>query len=380
MKLSKDFWIIQVFALLHAGVAFGCRLTGIADDLLLTLLTMLMVMVLCIHRRACPVFMAIARILVNIAGFLLGKGLAWVFGLFGLSPLVVYPLSTFICTEIIGFASILTIDESIRRAPHKTAGEGSRGQRWLLFAFIIILILRLALSLVENGVRDTRDFVAGMILDYVFTIVALVILGEYAIRSRGRAQMATEEAGLAKYRYLKLKHQVNPHFLFNSLNVLDYLILEQPREDASRYTRKLAEVYRYMIHNEDETLVTLRDEMGFVSQYADLLKVRFPEGLDVRADIPEADLSRSVIPCSVQLLLENAIKHNVVSASDPLVVGISSDGDFLEVTNRRIPKINQAKSTGFGLKYIRQQYMDLSGRQIQVLDQKDRFTVKLPLL
>ena len=209
----------------------------------------------------------------------------------------------------------------------------------------------------------------------------VVVMAEYALRLQRRAMAASEKAHQAQFRYHRLKQQVNPHFLFNSLNVLDYLIQEQPREDASRYTHKLAEVYRYMIKSEDESTVRLRDEMDFVAQYVDLLKVRFPEGLEIGVDIPEEALSRSVVPCAVQLLIENATKHNAVQPANPLRVGVRVEDDRLVVTNNRIPKItHRPASTGLGLQYIRQQYQDLSGQAISILEDEHRYTVTLPLL
>ena len=135
-----------------------------------------------------------------------------------------------------------------------------------------------------------------------------------------------------------------------------------------------------MIKSEDETTVRLRDEMEFVTQYADLLKVRFPEGLEVQVDIPEEAMSRSVVPCCVQLLVENATKHNAVHPDHPLRVRISADGGHVTVTNNRIPKPCRTASTGLGLQYIRQQYEDLSGKSISVLEDEQTYTVTLPLL
>ena len=212
------------------------------------------------------------------------------------------------------------------------------------------------------------------------TLVVILVLASYALRLQRRALAASEQANLAQYRYHKLKQQVNPHFLFNSLNVLDYLIQEQPREDASRYTHKLAEVYRYMIRSEDETTVRLRDEMDFVSQYVDLLKVRFPEGLDVQVDIPEEAMARSVVPCCVQLLIENATKHNAVHPDTPLHIKVGATATRVVVSNNRIPKLTQPASTGLGLQYIRQQYHDLSGKSIIVRADEQNYTVTLPLL
>ena len=378
MKISKEFWMILGFALLHAAVALGCRLGGLADDMMLTLLTMLLVVILCLRNSVSGAFMAGSVVAVNIVGVLLGRGTAWLFGHVFDSPLVIYPLSTFVSTLVIGWASLWA---ARRYARTHTAEPGmtANSLKWLLAAFVVILVTRLAILMLDGGVQE-RNTAVTILLDYSLTLAVVVALSTYALRLQRRALEASEQANLAQYRYHKLKQQVNPHFLFNSLNVLDYLIQEQPREDASRYTHKLADVYRYMIKSEDETTVRLRDEMAFVEQYADLLKVRFPEGLEVQTDIPEEALSRMVVPCCVQLLVENAIKHNIVRAEEPLRISIRSEGDFVSVSNNRIPKLTRPVSTGLGLKYIRQQYRDLSGKGIEVLDEEKRYSVKIPLL
>ncbi|MBQ9660329.1 MAG: histidine kinase [Bacteroidales bacterium] len=378
MKISKEFWIILGFALLHAAVALGCRLGGLADDMVLTLLTMLLVVILCLRHSVSGAFMAGSVVAVNIVGVLLGRGTAWLFGLLFASPLAIYPLSTFVSTEIIGWISLWAARRYARRHPAEPAMTAA-SLRWLLAAFVVILVTRLSILMLDGGVQE-RNTAISILLDYSLTLAVVVALSVYALRLQRRALEASEQANLAQYRYHKLKQQVNPHFLFNSLNVLDYLIQEQPREDASRYTHKLADVYRYMIKSEDETTVRLRDEMAFVEQYADLLKVRFPEGLEVQTDIPEEALSRMVVPCCVQLLVENAIKHNIVRAEEPLRISIRAEGNFVSVSNNRIPKLTRPVSTGLGLKYIRQQYRDLSGKGIEVLDEEKRYTVKIPLL
>ena len=193
-------------------------------------------------------------------------------------------------------------------------------------------------------------------------------------------QREKEKANLAQYRYLKLKRQVNPHFLFNSLNILDCLVCEEKAEQASTYIHKLAGIYRYMIKSEDEDLVTLREELEFTSQYVDLLKVRFPKGLQVMIDVPEDTKARFVLPCSIQLLVENATKHNIVSAENPLVIKIESKDEYVSVSNNIIPKVTQVQSTGLGQKYIRRQYLDLSGKAIGIERTETEYKVTLPLL
>lgn len=378
MKISKEFWIILGFAVLHAAVALGCRIGGLADEMMLTLLTMLLVVLLCLRCRVDGKMTAISVVLVNVIGVLLGRGTALLFGAFFASPLVIYPLSTFASTLCIGWVTLW----AVRRYARKMAAnvEQVNSLKWLLVAFVFILVTRLAILLFFSEAHEGRNTAVTILLDYAMTLVVILVLAAYSLRLQQRAMAASEQANLAQYRYHKLKQQVNPHFLFNSLNVLDYLIQEQPREDASRYTHKLAEVYRYMIRSEDETTVRLRDEMDFVSQYVDLLKVRFPEGLDVQVDIPEEAMARSVVPCCVQLLIENATKHNAVHPDTPLHIKVGATATRVTVVNNRIPKVTRAASTGLGLQYIRQQYHDLSGKSIVVREDEQTYTVTLPLL
>lgn len=135
-----------------------------------------------------------------------------------------------------------------------------------------------------------------------------------------------------------------------------------------------------MIKSEEETFVQLSEELTFVEMYVDLLKVRFPEGYEVIVDVREEDKARFVLPCSIQLLIENASKHNTVGSEMPLVIKVESDGTQVKVTNNIIPKVTKVQSTGLGQKYIRQQYMDLSGKAISIEQTNDEYCVTLPLL
>ena len=135
-----------------------------------------------------------------------------------------------------------------------------------------------------------------------------------------------------------------------------------------------------MIKSEDEDFVLLSDELTFVSMYIDLLKVRFPEGFEVIIDVKEEDKARFVLPCSIQLLIENATKHNSVGMDNPLVIRVVSDGGQVMVANNIIPKVTKVQSTGLGQKYIRQQYLDLSGKAISIERSEEEYKVTLPLL
>lgn len=212
------------------------------------------------------------------------------------------------------------------------------------------------------------------------TTYCLVYMCNYTITTGNRIRDEKEKRHAAQYQYQKLKRQVNPHFLFNSLNVLDCMVWENTPEQSSTYIHKLANIYRYMIRSEEEDFVPLSEELIFVGLYIDLLKVRFPKGFEVIINVSEADQARYVLPCSIQLLIENATKHNAISEDDPLIIKIESDSQMMTVSNNIIPKITKVVSTGLGQKYIRQQYLDLSGKEIQIEKTNNTYRVTLPLL
>ena len=378
LSKSKDALIIHLFALLHAGVALGCRALGLTDEIALTLLTMLLVVIICLRRGMSAKFMAFSLILVNIIGFGIAKGISSLLGLASHSPLVVNPISTFLTTEIVGWGIYMIAGRLSRDGKFQVTD--SSGLRWLLTAFVVVIAVRLTILLILSGGVDRENIVASIIVDYVFSLGALIFLAENAMRINARALEDQEKARLAQYRYMNLSQQVNPHFLFNSLNILDCLVCEEKNEQASTYIHKLAGIYRYMLRIEKERLVRLRDEMEFVEQYVDLLKVRFAEGLDVHIDIPEEKMGRKVVPCSVQLLIENATKHNAVSAEKPLRIDVRCGEDSVIVSNTLNPKVSNSPSTGLGLKYLRDQYRDVAGKEAFVLVTDKEYTVEIPLI
>lgn len=250
--------------------------------------------------------------------------------------------------------------------------------------YVIYVTFMLLATLLETfivGIEDT-DFLLLFCISLMaqITVYCIVYMINYAITAQHEMQNEREKANMAQYRYLKLKRQVNPHFLFNSLNILDCLVCEEKTEQASSYIHKLAGIYRYMIKSEEEQIVTMREELEFVRRYLDLLELRFPEGLEVDLNVPEEVMSRYVLPCSIQLLIENATKHNTVSSENPLVIEVEVKDDKVIVRNNLIPKVTQSQSTGLGQKYIRQLYHDLSGKDIVIGKTETDYCVTLPLL
>ena len=206
------------------------------------------------------------------------------------------------------------------------------------------------------------------------------MLVKFAIASRHTIRNERSKKLSEQYKYVKLKQQISPHFLFNSLNILDSLVQNGENRRAGEYIRKLASLYRYILKNEEEQLVTLGDELAFTDMYIDLLKVRFADGLVIDNRVPADAHTLHIVPCGLQMLIENAIKHNIVSAEQPLHVTVSIENEFIAVANNLQPRISTQPSTRLSLKNLSRQYENIAGAEIEILHSDAEFKVRLPLL
>ncbi|ULQ51391.1 sensor histidine kinase [Flavihumibacter fluvii] len=177
-----------------------------------------------------------------------------------------------------------------------------------------------------------------------------------------------------------VRNQINPHFLFNNLNVLSSLVIKD-NPDANEFVEAFAKVYRHILNTQHDDLVTLRTELDFIKPYIFLLQKRFPASLSVSLNIRENLLEGQVVPGALQMLIENAIKHNIVSRKNPLVIDISVNGNAgLVVTNNLQKKDMVEPSTQIGLNNIRQRYELTTGKTISIQQDADYFSVSLPLI
>lgn len=188
--------------------------------------------------------------------------------------------------------------------------------------------------------------------------------------------IAVIEKEKIEYLYATLKTQINPHFLFNSLNVLSSLIYEDP-DRANVYTKKLSNIYRYFLSSNMQQRVSVKEEMAFLESYIYLLSIRFEEALVITIN-KETGTQEQIIPVSIQLLIENAIKHNTASVESPLTVTIDIMPAYIEVSNNLQPRMNVEES-GHGLINLQKQYA-LYNKRIAVSKTKDRFIVRIPYL
>ncbi|GAB4016982.1 hypothetical protein GCM10028808_47210 [Spirosoma migulaei] len=181
-------------------------------------------------------------------------------------------------------------------------------------------------------------------------------------------------------QFAALKSQVNPHFLFNSLSILSSLV-HADADLSEKFIDQLSRAYRYILEQKDNERVLLKTELEFIQAYRFLLNIRFENKFDVLINVPEADQTRySIAPLTLQLLVENAVKHNRMSAKEPLKVHIKLDADCLVVENNLQTRPKSENSTGVGLENIITRYALLTDQPVWVGESDGLFVVKIPLL
>jgi hypothetical protein len=193
-------------------------------------------------------------------------------------------------------------------------------------------------------------------------------------------------AGTASAKFETLKNQIDPHFLFNSLNVLSSLIEENP-ENAQRFTTSLSKVYRYVLEQKDKDLVPIEEELAFAKTYMNLLQMRFENSLTYELPPNYDEIASSlamtemkVVPLSLQLLLENAVKHNIISEQKPLHIQIYIENDALVIQNNFQKKAVLQDGQGVGIQNIISRYEIITDRKVLIEQNENTFTVKLPIL
>ena len=384
-KTLNKYLIVLIFALLHWAIATCSTVVGFEVLLVLTLLTMVMSLFLSIRQEMGMVFMVAAVIIINFTGLYLGQWVGVMVRRYLIVETTPYrhylagPISTLITTLILGVLQIQCAD-LIRKTRWYKGPETDQNPMPVVIVFIGVLVIRLAMLLRTSTTFFGEHVRMNIIIDYLGTMAIVVWMAYHVLLARKDILQERRKRHEAQYSYDRLKTHIEPHFLFNSLNTLSSIIDAGETGDAKRFIQKLSDMYRYMIENEDEHVVYLGEEIQFVDKYADLMKIRFPEGLDIRVSVEKEDLGRYVVPCSIQLLVENAIKHNVVSADRPLTIQIGVEGDYLVVTNNLQPKKTSQPSTGNGQRYIRQQYHDEMEKEVVIRQSDTEYTVKLPLL
>lgn len=249
----------------------------------------------------------------------------------------------------------------------------------LVIALVILVLIMLYRDqsysdfIVESGWFMVKTAIIFLTLSMLITN-AIVFFVNWRKSAILQEESKREQLAL---QYETLKSQVNPHFLFNSLNSVTSLIKSDP-DKTILFVKKLSEVFRYVLEQRDNELCPLSEELSFLESYVFLQKIRFGENLKVIIDIQ--DQNRFIIPLSLQMLIENAIKHNIVSKEFPLTIQITSkNGDYLTVCNN-LRKKKTIGSSNLGLENIRSRYSFFTSYPVLISETENEFRVEIPLI
>jgi PAS domain S-box-containing protein len=210
-------------------------------------------------------------------------------------------------------------------------------------------------------------------------ILTSALLRSEAEKAARQSLLEEQQKSVAQAQLASLKTHVNPHFLFNSLNVLSSLV-HIDAELSEKFIDRLARSYRYLLEQKDEELVSLKTEIDFVNAFTFLLKIRFEDKLQVRIQLDAQAMQHQVAPLTLQLLIENAVKHNTISAESPLILNIYAQEDWLVVSNNLQLREGESSSTGVGLKNIKSRYKFFTGKEPVFLIENDQYIAKIPLI
>ena len=235
----------------------------------------------------------------------------------------------------------------------------------------------------ESELRPGRGSIFLFNVSLVVEVVFCVLIGEiYRLFKNNQDQRLNNEMLLkanAEATFEVLKNQVNPHFLFNSLNTIN-AIIDSDINAAKRFVSNMSQVYRHILNSAGKSLTTLDEELEFTTAYIDMLLERHTNSLFIDMEIPDTYRSALLPPVSLQILIENAVKHNVVSAAHPLIVTIMEQGGYLIVSNKMNERKQKLTSTGTGLLNLDQRYRHLCGEKVEISKKDGFFSVAVQLL
>ncbi len=258
---------------------------------------------------------------------------------------------------------------------------------WMLLAFVVVdLLIKFTLDYLFQVLIPSHpdkpqpivEFIAALMVS-ALVIATYEVLSFYLQLQTAVAEKAQLERQNVESQLEGLRNQVNPHFLFNSLNTLVYLIPEDP-DKAVRFVQQLSKVYRYVLESREARIIPLAEELEFLRSYVFLLNERFGDNLQVRLSNLNGEADSAIVPLTLQMLFENAIKHNVISTEKPLTIELFKENGHLVVRNKLQRKNQVMDSTGVGLENIRARYRMLTDREVEVIVSRDYFTVLLPLV
>jgi sensor histidine kinase YesM len=251
---------------------------------------------------------------------------------------------------------------------------------FIISIFVIILYYSYPPEVYSKVRLSSAIYQNAVIALIVNNIVAPVYEAQYLFREWINSRIETEQLKRekAESQYTALRNQINPHFLFNSLNTLLTMVAENPK--ASQYVESLSEFLRSVLQAHEKEAVSLQEELKLSNQFIFIQKTRFGDKLNVETTIPQLFLDYAIPPFALQMLLENAIKHNVVSREYPLRINVYVEDSYLVVENSIHTKSEKDPSTGIGLNNIVNRFKFLTDRKVLISEDDGKFKVSLPLM
>lgn len=303
--------------------------------------------------------------------------------------------------KILVFSSLILILSMVLLSPiqiyianfmrKRQTSERKLAQRLLMAAFLHLPVTAMIVSVVFFlyswvplfGYKFSKsDFGWAIFAGTICDIIGIAMTeGIYSYHKWRETILEAEQLSKEKLQTQLngLLQQINPHFLFNSLNALSALINENPK-DAQKYLSDLSKVYRYLLRTNENELTTLSNELNFIDSYFHLLQTRFGKGVTLIKKIQPETNSLLLPPLTLQLLIENAVKHNTVGKNNPLLIEIISDEEFLTVKNNLQRKSIKVESSKVGLSNIAEKYRLINKSTIEIKEEDNFFTVKVPLI
>lgn len=254
----------------------------------------------------------------------------------------------------------------------------------VVYSIVAFYVIQSLMNYLVNGRIPTLswDWLLGNVfypvaISFVITLT-LTAIGFFKAWKTTAVRAEKLNTEMMAYKYEVLRNQINPHFLFNSFNVLSDLVYED-QALAVKFINRLSSLFRYVLESREKELVTFKEELEFVDSFAYLLKIRFENKLQIHIDAKPGD-DELIVPVSIQMLIENAVKHNEVSDAYPLEIEVIKGTDYIEVSNSLKPKLVDDESTRLGIKNLRQQFAYFTDRKVEIIKSDRSFTVRLPII
>ena len=261
-----------------------------------------------------------------------------------------------------------------------------KGTSWfisILYCVVTSSIIALAWLKVSNSSFNKKNWLvflfACTILITVYNLIIELFVRRNAAKIKYEDGSETAEPEEPEIKSVLLRNDLDPHFIFNSLTTLSHLIMHEAPK-AHEFNSKLSSVYKYFLLNKHRDLISLSQELEFIENYFYLLQIRHDNKVQMKVEPATLDEKTMIPPCALQILVENALKHNEYTDEDPLEIKISVNGHFVKVSNNIKPKPYLANSNRIGLTNLNSRYRLICNKDIEIENSDDQFVVKLPLI